>query len=277
MSLINTLTYEEVLGLQFQSGIKGVATMEVYVYYIDGLLIDTGQPKARRSVLYETAKLNIEQVLITHHHEDHSGNIPFIKRQHDCPIYASAQCVELMKDPPKISPAQRFTWGNRPAYTDLIPLQEKEIKTPNHSFQIMAVPGHASDMIALYEPERKWLFSADLFINSYISYFIYNESITDQIATLRKVLALDIRAMFCAHNPKLETPRASLQKKLDYLEGAFEEVRVLYEKGLDEHSIIKSLDWKETWLVRLTSLGQLSRKNMIRGILRDLKQHGQAF
>lgn len=271
MSLINTLNYEEVLGLQFQSGIKGVATMEVYVYYIDGLLIDTGQPKARRSVLYETAKLNIEQVLITHHHEDHSGNIPFIKRQHNCPIYASAHCVELMKAPPGISPIQRLTWGDRPGNSDLIPLDKNEIQTQNHTFTVIPVPGHAADMIALYEPERKWLFSADLFLNSYISYFIYNESITAQIDSLRRVLALDIKAMFCAHNPKLETPRESLQKKLDYLEGAFEEVRELYEKGLDERGIIKSLGWKEIWPVRLTSLGQLSRKNMVQAILRDLK------
>ncbi len=275
MSLINTLNYEEVLGLQFQSGVRGVANMEVYVYYVDGLLIDTGQPKARQSVLQETAKLNIDQVIITHHHEDHSGNAPFIKDQHNCPIYASETCVELMKAPPEISPVQRLTWGDRPANTDLIALDRNEIKTANHTFSIVPVPGHAADMIALHEPERKWLFSADLFINSYISYFIYNESITAQIESLRRVLSLDFKVMFCAHNPKLETPRASLEKKLNYLESCYEEVRQLYERGLDERSIIKALKWKEMWLVRLASMGQLSRKNMIRAILRDLKASGE--
>ncbi|SFR52458.1 Glyoxylase, beta-lactamase superfamily II [Robiginitalea myxolifaciens] len=275
MSLINTLNYEEVLGLQFQSGVRGLANMEVYMYYVDGLLIDTGQPKARQSVLQETSKLDIDQVIITHHHEDHSGNAPFIKDQHTCPIYASKPCVELMKAPPKISPVQRLTWGDRPANKELIALEKNEIKTPNHTFTIIPVPGHAADMIALHEPERKWLFSADLFINSYISYFIYNESIIAQMESLRRVLSLDFKVMFCAHNPKLETPRASLEKKLNYLESSYEQVRQLYEKGLDEHSIIKALNWKEMWLVRLASKGQLSRKNMIRAILRDLKASGE--
>ena len=265
------LKYEDVLGFKYGYTPIGKPSLNTYIYFIDGLLIDTGQSNARQKIISDTNQLAIDQIFITHYHEDHTGNIKVIAKQHQCKVYGSKICSELMKKPPKISFAQKLGWGNRPNYNEIIS-QEKEIKTDRYTFQIISIPGHAADMIALYEPEKKWLFSADLFINSYISYFLYNESIMDQIISIKKILKLDFKVMFCSHNPQLTEPKEKLKKKLSYLENTFEDVQSLYSKGYSKGQIFKSLKMKENWLVKTLSLGQLSKLNMVQSIIRDIEK-----
>lgn len=265
------LKYEDVLGFKYGYTPIGKPFLNTYIYFIDGLLIDTGQSNARQKIISDTNQLAIDQIFITHYHEDHTGNIKAIAKQNQCKVYGSKICSELMKNPPKISFAQKLGWGNRPNYNEIIS-QEKEIKTDRYTFQIISIPGHAADMIALYEPEKKWLFSADLFINSYISYFLYNESIMDQIISIKKILKLDFKVMFCSHNPQLTEPKEKLKKKLSYLENTFEDVQSLYSKGYSKGQIFKSLKMKENWLVKTLSLGQLSKLNMVHSIIRDIEK-----
>ena len=265
------LKYEDVLGFKYGYTPIGKPFLNTYIYFIDGLLIDTGQSNARQKIISDTNQLAIDQIFITHYHEDHTGNIKAIAKQHQCSVYGSKICSELMKNPPKISFAQKLGWGNRPNYNEIIS-QEKEIKTDRYTFQTISIPGHAADMIALYEPEKKWLFSADLFINSYISYFLYNESIMDQIISIKKILKLDFKVMFCSHNPQLTEPKEKLKKKLSYLENTFEDVQSLYCKGYSKDQIFKILKMKENWLVKTLSLGQLSKLNMVQSIIRDIEK-----
>lgn len=85
-----------------------------------------------------------------------------------------------MKNPPPISFAQKRVWGTRPAFSDLIP-KDDQLETPDQKFTLTPISRHAKDMVALYEPEKKWLFSADLYVNSYIGYYLRDESIVQQI------------------------------------------------------------------------------------------------
>lgn len=271
MVICDVLKHQEVTGLKFGVKYFGQPTLSTFIYYVDGLLIDTGQRRARKEILDETRDLRIEQILITHHHEDHSGNIHSLASRHDCPVYGSLQCCELMKDPPPISLVQNLTWGNRDSYADILPVNT-EVKTRNHHFQVIPIPGHAPDMIALYEPNRRWLFSADLYINSYIGYFLRTESISQQIASIRKILELDFRVMFCSHNPKTANAKAQLSKKLDFLESSFEAVRILYEKGYSASQVFKQLKLRENWYIRGLSGGHLSKMNMVKAIIRDIEK-----
>jgi glyoxylase-like metal-dependent hydrolase (beta-lactamase superfamily II) len=233
-------------------------------------LIDTGQRHARKQILADTKDLKVDQIFVTHHHEDHSGNIAQLQAQYRCEVYGSKACSEMMKNPPKISLAQKLTWGSRPAFGSIVPL-ENELKTPKYTFQIVPIPGHASDMVALYEPSKKWLFSADLYINSYISYFLENESIADQIDSIRRVMNLDFDVMFCSHKPKLENPKDSLAKKLDFLSSTFDAVGDLHARGHSAKSIFKLLKLKEDHVVKTLSSGLLSKLNMVKSIIRDIE------
>ena len=243
----------------------------MYVYFIDGLLIDTGQVKMREAVLNKTRNLPITQIFVTHHHEDHSGNAEALEKILGCPVYGSRLCQETMLNPPEISLPQKLFWGDRPAFTGIIPV-EKELKTKKYSFQLIPIPGHAHDMVALFEPEQKWLFSADLYLSSRISYFLYSENIQQQIESISKVLQLDFDALFCAHRPVLKNGKEQLKRKLDYLEEFVDIVLRLHQEGKSIRGIMRGLPVKETWLVRLLSSGDLSLRNMALSVLRDFEQ-----
>ncbi|WP_375559745.1 MBL fold metallo-hydrolase [Bernardetia sp. OM2101] len=270
MVISNSFQHEKVLGIKFGYQFLGMPTLFTHIYFVDGLLIDTGQSNAKEKVLAETKKLDVKQIFVTHHHEDHTGNITELQKQHNCKVFASNLCCQMMKNPPKISLAQKITWGNRPSQNYLIPIAES-IETDNFSFQVIPIAGHATDMVALYEPSKKWLFSADLYINSYIDYFLENESILEQINSIKRVLKLDFEVMFCGHKPQLKNPKEKLIKKLNFLESAFNDISSLYEKGYSASQIFKKLNLKENWFVRILSNGNLSKLNMVKSVIRDLE------
>ncbi len=268
--IFQSFNHEEVVGLKFGYQPIGKPRLFSHIYFVDGLLIDTGQSKVRSAIISEVSKLAVEQIFITHHHEDHTGNIAEVKELHACNGYASERCCQMMKDPPRLSFAQKIIWGDRAGQPDLI-LKYDTIETNKFSFHIISIPGHAPDMVALYEPNRQWLFSADLYINSYIDYILTDESIADQIASIRKILQLDFKEMFCSHKPQLRNGKQQLAKKLNFLESFFNEVSVLYQQGYSANEIFRSLRLKENWVVRVLSGGKLSKLNMVKSVIRDLQ------
>jgi len=271
MLISQSFEQDEVLGLKFGYQWIGQPKMFTHIYFVDGLLIDTGQSKMRNKIKAAVEGLAVEQMFITHHHEDHTGNIKEIKALHDCEVYASELCCQIMKAPPKLSFAQQLLWGNRPSKKDLIPKYET-IATKKFCFDIIPIPGHAPDMVALYEPTRQWLFSADLYLNSYIDYFLKEENIAAQIESTKKILELDFKEMFCSHKPQLENGKQQLTKKLNFLESFFQDVSHLYYKGYSAKEIFSNLNLKENWGVRILSGGELSKLNMIKSVIRELEK-----
>ncbi|MCH2043095.1 MAG: MBL fold metallo-hydrolase [Saprospiraceae bacterium] len=270
MTIIKEFNYEEIKGFKFGKQLFGKPKMFSHIYFIDGLLIDTGHSQMRKEIIKTTEHLAVQQIFTTHHHEDHTGNVLALRKQFNCKAYAPTLCCEIMKNPPKISFAQKITWGERPPIVDLIP-KDTWIKTPNHQFQIIPIPGHAIDMVALYEPRRKWLFSSDLYVNSYIGYFLNNECISTQIASIRSILALDFDVLLCSHNPQLKNGKQQLVKKLQFLETFFERVALLYNEGLQAKEIFRQLKLKENNVVKLLSGGSLSKMNMVKSVLNHLE------
>lgn len=270
MKVIESFNFQEVQGYKFGRSMYGVPKLYSHIYYVDGLLIDTGHRRMSSDILKKIKHLAVNQILITHHHEDHSGNIAMLQECFDAPIYGSALCCEMMKNPPSISLSQKMTWGDRPSYHNIIPIGSK-VSTDKYEFQIIDIPGHARDMIALYEPNQKWLFSADLYVNSYIGYFLQAESMSQQIASIKKVLELDFDVLLCGHNPQFKGGKAKLEKKLKFLEEFEHDVLLEYQKGKSANEIFKALSLKEFWTIRILSIGALSKLNMVKSVIRDFE------
>jgi len=244
----------------------GQPKLFVYLYFVDGLLIDTGQKKMSKEILATTAKLPIEQLFITHHHEDHTGNISMIQKQHGCSVRASELTCESMKNPPSLSFAQKLVYGYRPPFHHLKPICDR-LKTSHHCFELIPIPGHAFDMVALYEKSQGWLFSADLYINNFIGYFLKGENIRQQIESTKNILQLDFENLFCAHNPQLKNGKQALQEKLNFLEDFYQKVESKYEVGKSAKTIFKELNLKEDILIKLLSGGMLSRLNIVESVI----------
>lgn len=270
MNVIETFDIEKIKGFKFGNSLFGKPKLFSHIYFIDGLLIDTGHTKMAAKIFNQVKDLPVDQIFITHHHEDHSGNIARMLSHFDCPVYASDLCSEMMKSPPPISFVQKMSWGNRPPFHNIIPKSDF-IETENYKFEIIPIPGHAVDMVALYEPNKKWLFSSDLYVNSYIAYFLENESTLDQINSIKRILELDFDVLLCGHNPQFENGKEKLKKKLVFLEKFFEEISNLYEKNHLAEEVFKKLKFKEYWYVRILSNGQLSKLNMVKSVIRDIE------
>lgn len=270
MLVQQSLQYEEVQGFKLGYAPIGKPSMFSHCYFIDGLLVDTGHHRARAAVMNLTQNLPIKQIYVTHHHEDHTGNLDLLQNQFDCPAYASSLCVAKMQNPPALTFAQWMVWGDRKASTRL-QAEDNYIKTPNFTFEIIPIPGHARDMVALYERNRGWLFSADLYINTYINYFTKDENIVQQMQSIQSILKLDFKAMFCGHKPQLKNAKQHLADKLDFLKNFYQQVTQLYQKGANAKEIFDQLHLKESWYVKILSGGYLSKMNMVHAVLDSLK------
>jgi glyoxylase-like metal-dependent hydrolase (beta-lactamase superfamily II) len=266
---VSTFKWQDIKGYKFGYSLWGKPTMYAHIYYVDGLLIDTGQHKMSKEILAHIGHLKVAQIFITHHHEDHTGNVELLQDHFKCPVYASELCCQLMQNPEKISMAQKMVWGDRPACHTITPITTNVISTPNHQFELIPIPGHAPEMIALYEPQQRWLFSADLYVHDYISYFLHSEEMATQIASIKKILELDFELLLCGHNPKLTGGKERLARKLAFLESFYQQVAAEYQHGLNAQQIFKKLQLRENWYVRLLSQGALSKLNMVKSVIRD--------
>ena len=268
MKITKLFHHENIQGFKFGSQPIGKPRMFSHIYFIDGLLIDTGHSNMRKEVLKTIKDLPVEQNFLTHFHEDHTGNVQAVQDHFQCPTYASQLCVDIMKAPPSISFGQKLTWGNRPANTNIL-VKENFIKTEYYHFELIPIPGHAPDMLALYEPNQGWLFSADLWVNDFIRIFMRPESMYQQIQSLKKVLELEFDVLLCSHNPQFKNGKEQVKKKLVFMEYFYETVADLHRKSFSVKAIIKEMKLKEDWSIRILSAGALSTANMIKSVIRD--------
>lgn len=268
MQTTNLFNHPPIQGFQFGSSLFGKPKMYVYSYFVDGLLIDTGHSNARKMIMSHLTKLPVEQLFITHHHEDHNGNLAALQNHFNVPTYAASLCTKIMENPPNLSFSQWLTWGKTNPNKSIIPVDD-QIKTPNYTFQLIPIPGHARDMVALYEANEGWLFSADLYLYDYIKFCLRAESIAQQIASLKKVLTLDFDQLFCSHNPKMKDGKKYLRRKLDFLENFYQTVLSWHIQGYPPEQIMDKMKLKKMYWMRFISGGSLSTLNMVESVIRD--------
>lgn len=268
MKIASSFQHGEIQGFKLGSFPIGKPRMYSYFYFIDGLVVDTGHSHMRQYAMDFVADLPVEQIFITHHHEDHNGNLNAFQDHFDCPAYASSLCVELLKNPGRISFAEWLTWGKTEANSRL-QVEENRISTSKYEFDLIFTPGHAPDMYCLHEAREGWLFSADLWVKEYIRIFMRSESMAEQIVSLRKVLKLDFDTILCSHNPQLSGGKPLVEQKLEFFENFYGKVAQLHQQGDSPKAIFRKMKLKEDWLIRCLSAGNLSTMNMVKSVIRD--------
>ncbi len=74
MSIFKKHSFEDVAYFESGYSIYGRPMVSVFCYLLDGLLIDTGQRKMQKSILESLRDERVDRIILTHHHEDHTGN-----------------------------------------------------------------------------------------------------------------------------------------------------------------------------------------------------------
>jgi glyoxylase-like metal-dependent hydrolase (beta-lactamase superfamily II) len=271
MNVVKTDQFDSVQMIQLGYSPIGSPLMSVFMYVVDELIIDTAQHHMAKVVLELLSEKRLSRIVLTHHHEDHSGNAAMISSRHAIPVIAHSLAVEKLRLSFPILPYQRLVWGKAPAVS-ATPLADV-VETDRFTFTPVHTPGHSKDHIVLFEKQRGWLFSGDLYLGERIKFFRSDEDICDQIASLKKLMNLDFDTLFCAHNPCLKNGKQNIKNKLQFLEDLYGNVRKLAEKGYTEKAVIKALDPKKDRGIKWLTMGNVSFANMVRSALASSSNH----
>src|SRR5256885_142861 len=161
--MISSFHYGDVRYFRMARTVLGRAIYWTGVYLIDGLLVDSGPPNLAHDVRRLVSNLAVRQCVTTHHHEDHSGNHGLLAAELRITPLAHAIGVSRLAVADTHSQLyRRVAWGARPP-APAAPLGEG-LETSRFRFRVIHTPGHATDHVALFEPERGWLFSGDLYL-----------------------------------------------------------------------------------------------------------------
>src|SRR2546426_6221524 len=93
--------------------------------------------------------------------------------------------------------SRRVAWGPRPP-APAVPLGEG-LETSRFRFRVIHTPGHATDHVALFEPERGWLFSGDLYLAPRLRYLRADEDVYAMMDSLRRGVGLAPPVPFFPH------------------------------------------------------------------------------
>ena len=262
MKLCKIHKFGDITGYELGYAYIGKPYMTTIFYSIGNILVDTGLSHMRKEVLEIVRNKKMDCVLLTHHHEDHSGNVAAIMKEKQVPAYGHPKTIEKMREGFNILMYQHLIWGKAET-ANILPFLPV-IETGEFSLIPIHAPGHSKDHTIFLEKNRGWLFSGDLYLGSKIKYFRADENLSDTLNSLREVLKLDFDALFCAHNPREHDGHLALQMKLEYLENFCGEIEHLLRSGLSQKEIIKKMSKNEVRFVKMLTFGNVSFEQMVR-------------
>lgn len=239
--------------------------LKVSVFLLDGLLIDTGPYRKHDELSSLFAQSEITQVVLTHHHEDHTGMAYWLEEQ-GVPLYMHSTGIEQCERRMKLPLYRRVFWGKRLPF-HAAPIAET-FQTPGYTWEVIHTPGHAADHIALYNKEKGWMFGGDLYVHPRPKSMYRFESLPTLIRSLRRVLTYDFDVYFDSHAGILRDGKKHLQEKLRYLIQVQQEVLFLHNEGATVKDIRKKL-FPDKHFMHYISLFENSPKHMINSIIKQ--------
>ena len=230
--MIGSATKEIVRILGCNPGLTTGAGTNTYLLAGDApVLIDTGAgvpayETAFRSALAKCGLNHLEAVLVTHGHQDHVGGVEQMRR-----IFPEARVRKMPR--PAAEPLGAFE-----------PLQDGE-KVMANGFAIQAIftPGHAVDHLCFYLEDERILFSGDLILGTGTTVIPVDVGdMTAYLASLRRLLELDIREIHPGHGPVIDRPREYILAYIRHREMREEQILALLKQGVrDVSTMVKRI------------------------------------
>ncbi|MFC5712595.1 MBL fold metallo-hydrolase [Thalassorhabdus alkalitolerans] len=236
-----------------------------YLYAPPGLMVDSGPPCASEAAFQLAQAVRPSGIFLTHHHEDHSGNIKSLAEATGASVYMGEQTKAELKKGFDLPFYRKAMWGNPHSFFDG-EAADKHLQIDSKTFEVIYTPGHSFDHYVLYDPDTTHLYTGDLFLGTHLKYGMKEESVPDMIASLEKVLALKVGNVFCGHAGIVPKGREALEKKKEFLEWLQEETLYYHYQGLSSKEITRLLFHKGKTKSVLTT-GDFSPRHLVNSIL----------
>ena len=263
VSVLESFSYRDLDARRVGRVNLGVNTSFV-VYRLGDTLIDTGPSNQWKFVKPFVQEKPLRQLLLTHHHEDHSGNAGAIHALTGVQPLAPEKTVEILKRGFRIPPLQKLIWGSA-GRADAAPLPET-VTIGGEPVQPIFTPGHAKDMTCYLLPDRGWLFSADLYIANYLKLLRSDEHIPTLLESIERVLQMDFEVILCPHRGVVEEGKVRLREKYDFLIDLSERAQALRDEEIAPLEITRQLLGREP-LTSILSGYNFSKRNLIASCL----------
>ena len=238
-----------------------------HFFYIDGLLIDTGFDHVKNEVLNAVRKLPVKNIVITHQHEDHTGNCHLLQKELMVPVYAHPEAIKAIENPSAKEVYRKLMWGNPPP-AKLLPVK-KSYKTEHFTIEAIHTPGHCLDHTCYFEPENRYLFCGDLYLGESLTGFMIGENIVDHFNSLKRIIALEPAVLFCGLKGRLENGVERLQRKYEIWWRICCRVKELYEAKVSRQKIMKDVFGGEIFFYYF-SQSNWGRRYMIDSIIANI-------
>ena len=250
--------YADVTRLRMSSPGSRAAGLDVSAYILDGIMIDSGFPRVRDTLLEAVASLAVRGAIITHWHEDHAGNVPALARLR-LPILMRADTDAILRAPPHIQLYRRLVWGRTE------PLAASVFSFDPGSLECIHTPGHSIDHQVVWDRETGTLFAGDLWLGVRARILHASEDPYRIIESLRAVRALGPARMFDAHRGPVDNPVAAIDAKISWLSDTLATIERRINEGWSDSEIVRRiLDGDE--IAAVLSRGEYARRNLVRAV-----------
>jgi len=139
-------------------------------------------------------------------------------------------------------------------------------------FRVVYTPGHSADHLCLFDENRGWLFSGDLFVGGRDRALRQGGDIWAIMASLQRVWDLPITLLFPGSARVRENPCDEIQKKLAYYQALGEKISRYHLEGRSLDAIVRAACGGPMW-VELVTLGHFSRKWLVLSYLNKNPQN----
>jgi glyoxylase-like metal-dependent hydrolase (beta-lactamase superfamily II)/predicted DCC family thiol-disulfide oxidoreductase YuxK len=261
----------------------------------DGVAIDPGSPKMRRSLVrhLRRAKPDIRKIVATHAHEEHVGNLNWLSRLTGAPIFLSETTARFLTPFKKLPWVRATIIGQPPNLQMPYQFLGAAVDTASGQLQVIATPGHSDDHIVLYDEKEKLLIAGDAFMGSYFATPNPDVDSRKWLASLEVLAELNIEILIEGHGhihtlrtdiPDIagvvvrQHPKVAILQKLDYMRWLREQIETGFEERLPARVIEATcFPWgrRASWescatdeCIRLLSLGHFSRSELVRSFVR---------